>query len=136
MRKMTKTGIWIALIASLFRTELNAQNVFTTVGSATQGITAGIIPPTIPNNMIAPNNATFQLTNTNPGSQRGAVWENTVLNLTNDFTLEANVYFGNLDFAGADGVAFVLQPNNANIAALPNSNPAVGYGANSKFIGN
>lgn len=51
MRKMTKTGIWIALIASLFRTELNAQNVFTTVGSATQGITAGIIPPTIPNNI-------------------------------------------------------------------------------------
>ena len=46
----------------------------------------------------------------NTNSQFGAVWNKSRIDLANDFCVTAEVYLGNND-AGADGMAFVMQPN-------------------------
>lgn len=53
----------------------------------------------------------FKLTDASNG-QFGAVWNQTRLDLTKDFDIEAQVYLGNKN--GADGIAFVLQPLSTN----------------------
>ncbi|NCW94750.1 MAG: hypothetical protein EBW79_07205, partial [Actinobacteria bacterium] len=47
----------------------------------------------------------------NQGSQFGAIWNKTQWNTNFDLCVHAQVYLGNSN-AGADGIAFVLQPNN------------------------
>jgi len=55
------------------------------------------------------NAGTIRLTPATNG-QFGAVWNKTRINLANDFCLTAEVYLGASDW-GADGMAFVMQPN-------------------------
>lgn len=47
------------------------------------------------------------------GAQFGAVWNQTRLDLTRDFDISSQIYLGNNN-AGADGIAFVLQPLSTN----------------------
>ena len=54
----------------------------------------------------------FRLTDA-VGGQFGAVWNQTRLDLTRDFDISSQVYLGNNN-AGADGIAFVLQPLSTN----------------------
>lgn len=44
-------------------------------------------------------------------NQMGAIWSPSYIDLKQDFTIKAELYFGTDDFGGADGIAFVLQPN-------------------------
>lgn len=46
----------------------------------------------------------------NAGNKAGAVFSNTRVNLASSFSLDAELNFGNSN-AGADGIAFVFQPN-------------------------
>lgn len=59
----------------------------------------------------------------NSGAQFGAIWAKQRLDLSNDFCLSAEVYLGNSD-GGADGMAFVLQPNST---AAGSSGGGLGY---------
>ncbi|MEP6615141.1 MAG: PKD domain-containing protein [Ginsengibacter sp.] len=45
----------------------------------------------------------------------GSVWNNNKIDLTKSFTFTFNVYLGCIDVAGADGIAFVLQPISTSI---------------------
>lgn len=65
----------------------------------------------------------FQLT---PGDfyKRGSVFSNTPVNLTQDFEVNAKLYFGTAD-AGADGIAFVLQ--NSGTTYLGREGAGIGY---------
>jgi len=47
------------------------------------------------------------------GNQFGALWSTDRLDLTKDFRVKSQLYFGN-DDAGADGLAFVIQPLSSN----------------------
>ena len=47
------------------------------------------------------------------GNQFGALWSTDRLDLTKDFRVKSQLYFGNSD-AGADGLAFVIQPLSSN----------------------
>ncbi|MEM7657042.1 MAG: gliding motility-associated C-terminal domain-containing protein [Bacteroidota bacterium] len=58
-------------------------------------------------------NDCFELT-PNQNSQAGAVWYNDQVNLNEPFDIYVDIFLGCRD-AGADGLAFVLQPNNTNI---------------------
>ncbi len=51
----------------------------------------------------------YRLTEAN-ANQMGAIWSPSYIDLKQDFTVEAKLYFGT-DDGGADGIAFVLQPN-------------------------
>ena len=46
----------------------------------------------------------------NAGSRFGAIWNKSRVDLSSDFCVIADVYLGNND-GGADGLAFVMQPN-------------------------
>ncbi len=46
--------------------------------------------------------------------QNGSVWYNDLLDLSQPFTLEFQMNFGNVDANGADGMAFVMQTVGAN----------------------
>ena len=64
------------------------------------------------------NNAAINIDNnielTNAiNSQHGSVWSNTMIDLTDNFTVETEMYFGNND-NGGDGIAFVLQSESVN----------------------
>lgn len=95
-------NFYVAFIATLFVFGSNAQTL--------QG-NAAALPPSLP------GSTDYQLT---PALtfQRGAYWNNTQLNLANNFSISAELNFGSqtgtdaqsADFStGADGIAFVLQ---------------------------
>src|SRR5215213_9212006 len=56
--------------------------------------------------------------------QKGAVWNNTPINLSSSFELNTRMYFGATD-AGADGIAFVLQQ--VGTTYIGNAGAAIGY---------
>ncbi len=66
---------------------------------------------------------TVQLTSDLPG-KNGSAWAKMELDLTGDFYIESEMYFGNKDFLGADGIAFVLQPLGVNAGS---SGGGIGY---------
>ena len=49
--------------------------------------------------------------------QGGSVWQSTKINLNDPFDFKFNVFLGNLDSEGADGIVFMLQQQSANIGA-------------------
>ena len=64
---------------------------------------------TLAGNATNPSTGVIQLT-PNSNGQKGAVFSKSRLSVNSAFTITADIYWGNSD-AGADGVAFVLQPN-------------------------
>jgi gliding motility-associated-like protein len=64
--------------------------------------------------------------------QNGTVWYSDQLNLTEDFSIEFDMYFGTSDANGADGMAFVLQTVGPN--AIGASGGGMGFqGFNPSF---
>ena len=60
-------------------------------------------------------------------SQRGSVWGNTRIDLTQNFDISFSLNFGNISgWPGGDGMAFVLQPT--NVSQIGFSGSAKGYG--------
>ena len=59
----------------------------------------------------------------NWGSQFGSIWNKSRVDLSSDFCVIADVYLGNND-GGADGLAFVMQPNSV---AAGGSGGGLGY---------
>lgn len=59
------------------------------------------------------------------GEQKGAVWNNTPINLSSSFELNTRMYFGATD-GGADGIAFVLQQ--AGTSYIGRAGAGIGYG--------
>jgi len=51
-------------------------------------------------------------------TQAGSVWSQNKISLANDFEIRADLYFGNQDFNGADGIAFVFQPVCTGLGSL------------------
>ena len=70
---------------------------------------------------VASNEVTLTTANT---ALAGSLWTNKRLDLTKDFVINASVYLGAND-SGADGLAFVLQPNDGNQLT---SGGGLGYG--------
>ena len=68
----------------------------------------------------------YQLTPENT-SQGGSVWNEVELSIDNAFTVEAELYFGTIDAAGSDGIAFVLQTDPDGSAAV-STGGSIGYG--------
>ncbi len=54
-------------------------------------------------------NDCFQITPA-VNNHAGSVWSQNKISLANDFEVRADLNFGNQDFNGADGIAFVFQP--------------------------
>ena len=50
-------------------------------------------------------------------SDFGALWSFNTIDFNNDFSVSAQLYFGNTDSPGADGIAFVIQPLSNNEGA-------------------
>jgi hypothetical protein len=102
--------LWIfcTLFWALRYNNASAQAQFNAFGSAT--------------NM---GNNCFQLT---PDAQwqAGTIWNTTQLNLNCPFDYTYNVYLGNKDANGADGIAFVLQQNGPNV--IGTFGGCIGYG--------
>ena len=46
--------------------------------------------------------------------QAGSVWNVTLIDLTQPFDFTFDIFLGCVDWLGADGMAFVLQPLNVN----------------------
>ncbi|MFT7589760.1 MAG: gliding motility-associated-like protein [Limisphaerales bacterium] len=65
----------------------------------------------------------YRLTPAAPTSS-GSAWYPDLIDLSNSFTLSTRMNFGNLDFSGADGMAFVLQPIST---ALGSGGGGMGY---------
>ena len=64
------------------------------------------------------------------GGRFGAIWNKSRINLSSNFCVTADVYLGNNN-AGADGIAFVIQPNSV---AAGSSGGGLGYaGINPSF---
>lgn len=59
------------------------------------------------NTTLSSNEATLTIANNN---QSGSIWSNQKIDLSQNFTISVELYFGVLDESGADGIAFVLQP--------------------------
>jgi len=79
---------------------------YSPIGNTSIGFHPGIqatlpIPP--PNGCLN----TFTLTQ-NAQNQAGAIWNDIPQDLSQNFTLEANLFFGEQDL-GADGIAFILR---------------------------
>lgn len=47
-------------------------------------------------------------------SDFGAIWSFNTIDFNNDFSVSTQLYFGNIDSPGADGIAFVIQPLSNN----------------------
>lgn len=58
----------------------------------------------------------YRLTN-NAGNQSGSVWNNNRIDLTNSFDFVFDVYLGQFNSPGADGIAFVLQPISTSVGS-------------------
>jgi gliding motility-associated-like protein len=67
----------------------------------------------------------------NAGTQSGSVWNNIKIDLTQSFDFNFEVYLGNND-AGADGIAFVLQPISTSVGT---SGGGLGYQGISPAVG-
>jgi len=78
---------------------LNAQSDYLVIGSATYS-----------------GNDYFMLT-PDEWDKRGAVWYQHCILLDYDFEMNFQVYLGDKDNMGADGIAFVLQTNNTNLGS-------------------
>lgn len=86
-----------------------AQTTFTTVGDA-----------------VNTGTNCYRLT-TAEVSKKGAVWNNTKIDLNNNFDISFSLNFGNISsWSGADGMAFVLQP--VSVSQIGNAGSAKGYG--------
>lgn len=110
--------------------KIQGQITFTALEDATTSLDAAI--PDIPTNFPSClANSTFQLTD-ELDWQTAAVWANTTINLTQNFVMEANLYFGDNN-AGADGIVFVMQTSGTNIIGRTGGN--IGYG-NQPISGN
>ena len=57
----------------------------------------------------------YQLTPAVTTGQKGAIWSQNTVDLTQDFDMTFDVYFGPSDPYGADGMTFVLQENSTGI---------------------
>ncbi|MFT4526330.1 MAG: hypothetical protein ACI85F_002502, partial [Bacteroidia bacterium] len=57
--------------------------------------------------------------------QAGSVWNLTLIDLTQPFDFTFDIYLGCVDWLGADGMAFVLQPLNVNAGGVGGG---IGYG--------
>jgi hypothetical protein len=90
---------------------LSASAQFSTVGAAAP-ITSG-----------DPNATCFTLTPPLQ-EQKGAIWNNTPINLSSSFEFNTTMYFGATD-AGADGIAFVLQQ--VGTTYIGNAGAGLGY---------
>ena len=102
--------IYSCFVTMLFGV-LSANAQFTTVGAAV---------PTAP---LDPNSTCFTL---NPPlmEQKGAIWNNVPINLNNNFEVNTRLFFGAND-AGADGIAFMLQPTGTGY--IGNAGAGIGY---------
>lgn len=49
--------------------------------------------------------------------QGGSVWQGAKISLNDPFDFKFNVFLGNIDAAGADGIVFMLQQKSANLGA-------------------
>ena len=58
-------------------------------------------------------------------NQKGGAWSKTKVNLNNSFELRFNIYLGNRDANGADGLAFVMQ--NQSLTPFGNTGEGLGY---------
>lgn len=67
------------------------------------------------NTTLSNNEATLTTANNN---QSGSIWSNQKIDLSKDFTINADLNFGILDDDGADGIAFVIQPLSSDIGTL------------------
>ena len=70
-------------------------------------------------------NATCFILTPPAGEQKGAVWNNTPVNLSSSFELNTRMYFGATD-GGADGIAFVLQQ--VGTSYIGRAGAGIGYG--------
>src|SRR5688572_5115397 len=71
----------------------------------------------------SPGSNCFSLTNTEL-HQRGSVFSTTKIDLNQNFTVNADLYFGTND-CGGDGIAFVLQAEGPNY--IGNMGAGIGY---------
>ncbi|MEO9532670.1 MAG: T9SS type A sorting domain-containing protein [Crocinitomicaceae bacterium] len=60
----------------------------------------------------------YQLTPAVTTAQKGAIWSPNTIDLTQDFDMTFEVYFGPSDAYGADGMTFVLQENPSGIGDI------------------
>jgi hypothetical protein len=67
------------------------------------------------NTTLSSNEATLTIANNN---QSGSIWSNQKIDLSQNFTISVELYFGVLDESGADGIAFVLQPLSSDLGSL------------------
>ena len=65
-------------------------------------------------------------------TQSGSVWNNYKIDLSQSFTFTFDVFLGNTDANGADGIAFVLQPISTSIGG---NGSGLGFGGISPSIG-
>ena len=82
----------------------------------------GTATPTDPG---IPNSTCFRLTPPVGLHQAGSVWNNSLVNLNQNFVVTSKLWFGSLDAEGADGIAFVLQQ--AGTTALGVTGGGIGY---------
>ncbi len=101
-------------------TVTNQDNGCVAVGSVAVGANC---PALTPAGTATPDGGNcYTLTTPAPDNQAAAIWAPDVINLNNEFIIEAEVYFGE-DFSpdnrdGADGIAFTLHQNGRGTAAL------------------
>lgn len=65
-------------------------------------------------------------------TQTGSVWNNNKINLTQSFDFKFDVFLGNNDSPGADGIAFVLQPISTSVGT---TGSGLGYQGISPAVG-
>lgn len=86
---------------------------------------------TLNGNSTQDNCHCYTLTNGFTGGQSGSVWNNFKIDLTQSFNFEFTVNLGCSD-AGADGIAFVLQPISTSVGSTGNG---LGFGGIVPSIG-
>lgn len=101
----TRKGAWVfvplfIILGVVPSTLAQAVNNCDTAYSAANFTRGGVATDSSGTIMLTPNS----------GSQFGAIWNKSRVNLSNDFCVSAEVYLGADDY-GADGLAFVMQPN-------------------------
>uniref|UniRef100_UPI003A905F1D L-type lectin-domain containing protein n=1 Tax=Flavobacterium beibuense TaxID=657326 RepID=UPI003A905F1D len=81
------------------------------------------LTPSFVNNAAEMANGCYRITN-NAQSNSGAVWYNNPIDLTSDFDIVFNAYFGANSF-GADGIAFVMKTSSTPL--IGNIGGGLGY---------
>lgn len=77
-------------------------------------------------------NDCYRLTTTQ-GNQNGTVWYADQININEPFDLLFEMFFGNLDANGADGIVFILQTDGTG--AIGNTGEGMGYSGFSPSLG-